>query len=113
MRGAWIVIMGILLAITAISGVFFFDQGIFWIFLIIVAVFNVIYNGPNYRNKTYFLISAIILAILGLTIFYNYAKISFPVNWVFVVILIILVGFLVYEFINREEDPSMPWKDEW
>ena len=113
MKWDWIIIMVVLLALLAISGVYFFDNGIFWIFLVVVAAINTIFNGPNYSNKSYFLVNSILLAILVATIFYNYAKISFPVNWVFVVILIILVGFLVYEFITREEDPSMPWKDEW
>jgi len=113
MKWDWIIVMTILLVLLLVSGVYFFDNGIFWIFLVAAGVINTLFNGPNYRNRSYFLINGILLGILAGILYYNSAQIHYPINWIFVFIMIILAFFLLYEFITREKEPSLPWKDEW
>lgn len=81
-----------------------------FIFVMIVFALNILFNGLNHRNKSYFLINFIIFVVVfPIALYYSLPNLRY-IPLIFV-LLMIIVWF--YEYKRKENDPKKPWKNEW
>jgi Ca2+/Na+ antiporter len=110
-------IIVVVLAIIVLGTSFFFAKLVFpMIFLLFGMSLNNLFNGQEYFNKTYFLLSFVIVIISALINLYNFIYLN-PVNkwsigaiWILIALMAL---FFVWQYKNRESNSKIQWKDEW
>jgi len=104
-------------------GIFFIMQGLvsfpyFPKFLVPIGIFviiNGIFTRLGYKNKTYFLtFLSLIIGFGAIGIFYILKNgFQFYTYDYYLVFMFLLIIAFVYEYLRRENNPKMLWKDQW
>jgi hypothetical protein len=92
---------------------FFYDMAFPVFFVGGAMMLNILFNGSEYHNKTYFLLNFVIVFIAALITLYNFIYLNSINNWFIWIFLAGMVLLFAREYKNRENNPKKPWKNEW
>jgi hypothetical protein len=82
-----------------------------WIFFILIlSSLNILFNGSNYRNKSYYLISFILYVVIFPIGTYYLAPGDFKY---LSIIALFFMGIIWFYGYNERENSSKPWRNEW
>ena len=114
-------IIGFIFLIFGLISVLIFNdyEQIIFSLLFVCLVLEGAYKNKGYYNKTYYLSSLVILVLLELI--FIYAAFFTPnghlggIYYLYLVIGILGLGIILWirSYLRRQENPKMPWINEW
>lgn len=119
MKGIYTIILGSIILIWGLLNIpnndSFYAPSIMYGFLGVYVLTMGVFEAKDYRNKTYHLVLFSITAIFGLISLYRILFIPFIpfFYYTYIGVFILYITLSTISYLNRHENSSPLWKNEW